>query len=79
MVLKSSNRFVNSKMKLSEILLFITLLFVAWFGLKKAEQCDRKDELIIVQQARINKLEELLKPDSLEVEYINITKNVLKK
>lgn len=62
-------------MKLSEILLFFTLLFVAWFGLKKAEQCERKDELIIVQQARINKLESMV-CDTLEREYLKLTNKV---
>ena len=58
-------------MKLSEILLFITLIFVGWFGLEKQKQCDKKDELIIKQNARIEFYESypLCECAKLEYEY----------
>ena len=69
-------------MKLSEILLFITILFLGWFGLEKQKQCERKDELIIKQNARIEFYERypLCSCAKLEFEYNELVKrNIPKK
>lgn len=62
-------------MKLPTILLFITLLFVGWFGLEKQKQCDKKDDLIIKQNARIDFYESypLCSCAKLEFEYTLLT------
>jgi len=69
-------------MKLSEILLFITLLFVGWFGINKAELCRKQQELIIIQGERITFYERypLCSCAKLEYEYNQLVKrNIPKK
>ena len=69
-------------MKLSEILLFITLLFTGWFGLEKQKQCDKKDKALIELKTRIDFYERypLCSCAKLEFEYNELVKrNIPKK
>ncbi len=66
-------------MKLSEILLFITLLFTGWFGLEKQKQCDKKDKALIGLKARVEFYEMIVfnTEDSLETFYVETSQRFM--